>query len=345
MRAFVMAAGVGTRLRPLTYAVPKPMLSVVDKPVLEHTLELLKKYGIIDIVINLHYQADMIRDYFDDGSPWGMKITYSFEEQLMGTAGGVKKTEDFFDDTFLVMSGDGLTDVNIENVVEFHKGKKALATIVVKKVDARFDYGVVLADENGYVAKFLEKPSWGDIFANTVNTGIYVFEPEIFKYIPKDKPFDFGHNLFPFLLENNELISVYETKDYWCDIGNLHEYKRAQYDVLQRKVKVNIPGKNIGEDIWVGANSHISPDVTFKGPVIIGKNTRIEKDVDIGEFTIIGDNGLVCSGAKLTNCIVWDNVYIDKNVHLNNCIIGNHAHIQENISVFEGSVININKSN
>jgi mannose-1-phosphate guanylyltransferase / phosphomannomutase len=343
MKAFVMAAGVGTRLRPLTYDIPKPMISIVNKPVLEHTLELLIKYGIKEVVVNLHHQGEMIKNYFGSGSKWGIRIQYSQEKKLMGTAGGVKKAERFFDETFLVMSGDGLTDINLSRAIDSHRRKKSLATMILKQVDARFEYGVVMLDKTGKISKFLEKPTWSSIFSNTVNTGIYIFEPAVFKYIPKNKFYDFGHNLWPLLLNKKLKIYGYQADEYWCDIGNLSEYRRAQSDILSGKVKINIPGEKTANNIWIGKKTKINPRVTLEGPCVIGDNCRLEEDVKIGRFTVVGNNGVIKKGASLKDCIVWNDVCIDRNVTLANCIIGNSANIQESISVFEGSVININK--
>lgn len=343
MKAMVMAAGVGTRLRPLTHFIPKPMIPIVNKPALEHTLELLKKHNFDEVIINLHFYPDMIRDYFGDGRRYGIKIQYSQEKVLLGTAGGVKRAERHFNDTFVVMSGDGLTDINLSKAVEFHKKKKSLATMVLKKVDARFDYGVTLIDQYNRIEKFIEKPAWSDVFANTVNTGIYIFEPEIFKYIPKNKFYDFGREVWPLLLARKKPLFGYEMNSYWCDIGNLQEYKRAEKNALEGAVKVKIPGKLRSKSIWIGTHTNIHPSVKIIGPAVIGSNCQIKKGVIIDSFTTIGNNNVIEEGAKLSDCILWSGVHVSKGVHLRNCVIGNQATISENISVFEGSVINIDE--
>lgn len=341
MKAMVMAAGVGTRLRPLTHVIPKPMIPIVNKPVLEHTLELLASHSFQEIVINLHFRGQMINDYFRDGSKWGPKIRYSNEKNLLGTAGGVKRVEKFFKETFLVMSGDGLTDADLTRLVAFHKQKKALATMGLKRVDTRLDYGVTLVDQNDRIERFFEKPSWSDVFANTVNTGIYVFEPEIFRYIPRKKFFDFGHDLWPLLLKLKLPIFGCELKAYWCDIGNLQEYKRAERDALDGKVKIRFRGTLHKDKVWVGENTFISPDVKIKGPVVVGNNCIIESGATLNPYTSIGNNSQINEGAELSDCILWSDVKVAKGVRLRNCIIGSSAEINENISVFEGSVINV----
>ncbi len=341
MKAMVMSAGIGTRLRPLTYNIPKPMFPIVNKPVLEHVLELLRKHNIKEVVVNLHAHQAMIRNYFGDGSRLGMKINYSEEKKLMGTAGGVKKVEDFFDDTFLVLSGDGLTNINLSDVISFHKKRKAFGTMVLKRVDSHFEYGIALTKKGGHIKQFVEKPAWSSVFSNTVNTGIYIFQPEVFRYIPRAKFCDFARDVWPKLLQRGERILGYETKEYWCDIGNLLEYRRGQNDALEGKIKLEIPGERKNKSVWIGKGTQIAPGVRIKGPCVIGENCRLNKNAFIGEFSTIGNNSIIGKGVRLKNCILWNGVHVRKNVKLVNCIIGNNADISTNISVYEGSVINI----
>jgi len=341
MKAMVMSAGIGTRLRPLTYNIPKPMFPIVNKPVLEHVLELLKRHNITEVVVNLYAHRAMIRNYFGDGSRLGMNVNYSEEKRLMGTAGGVKKVEQFFDDTFLIMSGDGLTNINLTEAIRFHKEKKAFATMVLKCVDTRFEYGIALTAKGGKIQEFIEKPTWSSIFSNTVNTGIYVFEPEVFHHIPKGKFCDFARDVWPKLLEQGEPIFGYETDEYWCDIGNLLEYRRAQNDALEGKIKLEIPGEKRGKNIWIGKGTQLAPGVKIKGPCVIGENCQLKKNSSVEGFSTIGNNTIIGDGARLRNCILWNGVNVRKNVELVNCIIGSNAEISTNISVYEGSVINI----
>jgi mannose-1-phosphate guanylyltransferase/phosphomannomutase len=341
MKAMVMSAGIGTRLRPLTYNIPKPMFPIVNKPVLEHVLELLRKHNIKEVVVNLHAHQAMIRNYFGDGSRLGMKINYSEEKKLMGTAGGVKKVEHFFDDTFLVMSGDGLTNINLTDVINFHRKRRAFGTMVLKRIDTRFEYGIALTKRGGQIKQFVEKPNWSSVFSNTVNTGIYVFRPEIFRYIPKAKFYDFARDVWPKLLKRGERIFGYETEEYWCDIGNLLEYRRGQNDALEGKIKLDIPGERGNRNVWIGKGTQVAPGVKIKGPCVIGKNCTLKKNAFIGGFSTIGNNSIIGEGVRLRNCILWNGVHVRKNVKLVNCIIGNNAEISTNISVYEGSVINI----
>ncbi|MFC1512785.1 sugar phosphate nucleotidyltransferase, partial [bacterium] len=309
MKAFVMSAGEGTRLRPLTYDVPKPMIPVANKPVLENTIELLKKYGIRDIIINLYTHPQLIRNYFKDGKKFGVNITYSVEKKLKGTAGGVRKMSDKFDDTFIVMSGDGLIDIDLKKVISFHKKKKSIATIVLKRLDARFEYGVVFTKEDSSISKFVEKPAWADVSENRVNTGIYILEPEIFNYIPKNRFYDFGSNVWPKLIQKSVPFFAYETHGYWCDIGSLLEYRRAQRDVINQRLKFDIKGNMIKKGVWIGKNTAVKKTAKLAAPCIIGKNSIIEAGVFIGKDTVIGNDCFIDVGAEIHNCIIWDKVY------------------------------------
>lgn len=352
MQVIVMCGGFGTRLRPLTYAVPKPMIPVANRPVLEYTIELLKIHRINDIIVNLHFKPEMIKNYFKDGKKWGVDITYSHERKPLGTAGGIKKIENLLKkETFLVMSGDGLTDINLTELIKFHKEKGGVVTIVLKEVSAKLEYGIAAVGKNSQITHFLEKPSWGEVFhgMNTgINTGIYVLEPEIFKYIPRNKELDFAKNLFPLLLRKKKKIFGYFTNDYWCDIGNLQQYRMSHRDILEGIIKVKIEGewvsgrhrKGVGRcsKAWIDEGCEIDPSALISGPLIIGKNCRVKRNVRISGATVLGNNCFVDEGAVLYDCIIWDNGYIGKDVRIENCIIGKNARVIESISMFGGIV-------
>lgn len=341
MRAFVMCAGLGTRLRPLTYTISKPMIPVANKPVLEYTIDLLSSHGIKDIIVNLHFKPEDIKAYFEDGRQWGTRITYSLEKKLMGTAGGIKKMESLLKDgTFLVMSGDGLTDIDITALMKFHRQKGGDVTIALKEIGTRLEYGIAAVNKNSRIARFLEKPNWGEVFHGMdtgINTGIYVFEPGILKHIPKDKEFDFAKNLFPLLMKKKKKIFGYYTKDYWCDIGNLIQYRMSHKDILEGRVKVKIDGAHRGRK-WIGEGCEIDPSAFLSGSIMVGKNCRIKANVEVSGATVIGNNSYVDEGAILKDCIIWDNAYIGKGVRIENCIIGKNARVTESISVFNGIV-------
>ena len=342
MKAMILAAGAGTRLRPLTYETPKPMVPVVNRPVLHHVLDNLLRHGVSEVMINLFAQPEQVRGYCGDGSRWSLKIGYSQEPKLLGTAGAIKKVQKFLSDgPFFVMSGDGLSDIDLSAMLAFHKKRRSLATMAIKAVDSRFEYGVTLCDTAGRIKGFLEKPSWSDVFSNKVNTGIYIFEPEIFRYIPSGKVYDFGHELWPKLLKMKKPIFAYETGAYWTDIGNLDEYRRCQIDSLERRVHINVPGTEIRKGVWVEVGTVIDPRALLRAPCLIGKGCLIEAEAQIGPCTVVGDRARVASQAVLKNCILYDNVTVGKNVHLSNCILGANGNVRENITVYEAAVLNI----
>lgn len=332
MKAFVLAAGAGTRLKPLTSDIPKPMVPILGKPVIFHTLNNLCKYGFKDICVNLHHKPEVIMEYFKNNRDLDVNISYSYEKNLLGTAGAVKKQEAFFDDTFVVMSGDGLSDVNLKKVLQFHKKKKALVTIVLKKVNKKFDYGITVTDKNGRVRSFIEKPSWGDVFSDTVNTGIYILEPQVLKYIPKNKFFDFSMNLFPKILKKH--IYGFVTNDYWTDIGNIYEYKQGVFDVLDKKVKITISGKN-SNNKYISPSAKIHKSVKISGPCFIDDKVIIEKNVILKPYSVISKNVKIKKNSIIEKSIIWGNSVVEKNANLTNSVVGYKALIPENISLYD----------
>jgi mannose-1-phosphate guanylyltransferase/phosphomannomutase len=339
VKAFILAAGAGTRLRPLTFELPKPMIPLVNKPVLEHTIDNLKRHNVSSIMMNLHTMPELITNYFGNGKNFGVEISYSKEETLLGTAGGLKKCKNFFDSTFAVMSGDGLSDVDITSAVEFHKKKKSLATMVLKKVETKFSYGITLTNRFNKIVDFVEKPSWGDVFSDTVNTGIYIFEPEIFKYIP-DGFYDFGKDLWPKLLKLNKPIYAYIMNGHWTDIGNIDEYKNGTRDILEGKIIVKINGKKIkNTEVIMDTGSEFDKTVKFIGKSVIGKNCKIGTNVVIDNGTVIGDNVKIQNDAIIKDSIIWNNTVIGKKARLCSSIIG--VKVPSNLSVYNGLLFNI----
>ncbi len=339
MKAVIMAGGEGTRLRPLTCGRPKPMVPVANKPVMEHIIDLLKKHGIHDIAVTLQYLPELIREYFDDGKAFGVRMRYYVEQKPLGTAGSVKNVEDFLEDPFLVISGDALTDIDLGNAIAFHKSKRAMATLVLKRVDIPLEYGVVVTDDSGRIVRFLEKPSWGEVFSDTVNTGIYILSPEIFNWIKSDEVFDFSKDLFPALLKENKPLYGYVTNDYWCDIGDICAYMQANMDVLNGKVNIEITGVETGKGVWIGNNTVIEEGVRFEAPCIVGTGCHIGQGTRIGRFTVIGDNNIVSVQCGIKRSILWRNSTINSDVQLRGSIICNHVHLKQGVTAFEQSVV------
>ncbi len=340
MKAVVMAGGEGTRLRPLTSSRPKPLVPILNKPCMQHTIELLKRYGITDIVVTLYYLADEIEGYFGDGSELGVNLIYTVEDTPLGTAGSVKKAEEYLkDDTFIIVSGDALTDLDVEKALAYHKEKQSVATLVLQHVDNPLEFGVVITDDNGRIRRFLEKPSWGEVFSDTVNTGMYILEPSIFEYMQPDKNYDWSQDIFPQILAEEKPMFGYVLGEYWTDVGSLQQYRQAQYEMLGGMTKLPIDGRREGGDIWIGEGTEIEPSARLIGPLCIGKNCRINAGAHIGPDTVIGDNCLIEEGATLQKAIVWDSNYIGARSRLTGCTVCFRSTIKEDVDIQEGAVV------
>ncbi len=343
MKAVIMAGGSGTRLRPLTSHLPKPMVPVVNKPMAEHIVTLLKRHGFNDIVFTLHYLPQAIQDYFGDGSEFGVNIGYSTEEgRPLGTAGCVKAIQDQLDSTFLVISGDCLTDIDLTAAVDFHRMRKSKATIVLKRVENPLEFGVVITGADGRIQRFVEKPGASEIFSDTVNTGIYILEPEVMLYVVMGREQDFSNDLFPLLLLRNEPMFGFVADGYWCDIGSLQVYRQAHMDVLDRKVELDLGLTQIQPNIWVGEGTQINSSAQLDPPVVIGKNCRIGADVQIGPHTVIGDHVVIQEKVSVKHPIIWPNSYIGNGANLRACIVCSNATIHRGAEVLEGAVIGAN---
>ncbi|MEA2472344.1 MAG: mannose-phosphate guanylyltransferase [Thermoleophilaceae bacterium] len=271
MKAMVLAAGLGTRLRPLTYEIPKPMVPVLDRPVMAHILGLLERQGFDQVIANLHYFPDAVKDYFGD------RVEYRYEEELLGTAGGVRNVADFFgDDPVLVISGDALTDVDLGALLERHRQAGGIGTLTVKHVEDTQEYGVVIHDSEGRIQGFQEKPDPAEALSHLGNCGIYCFSPEVFDYFPEEPFADWANDVFPALLENDVPFHVHETKEYWNDVGSLAELRQGTWDALEGRLKIDVTGKPEGDPpVWVGQGVEIGSDVRLMGPVAIGDGCRI----------------------------------------------------------------------
>jgi mannose-1-phosphate guanylyltransferase / phosphomannomutase len=340
-QAVVMAGGEGSRLRPLTSNRPKPMVPVVNRPIMEHILALLRASGVQEAYATLHYLADEIEGYFTDGSDFGLKLQYSVEDTPLGTAGSVKRLQEYLHDTFLIISGDALCDFDLAAAVRFHKEKGSAVTLVLKRVPEPREFGVVVTNEAGQVQRFLEKPSWGEVFSDTVNTGIYVLEPKVLEQIATDKPVDFSRHLFPHLLLENWPIYGYIAEGYWCDIGSLEQYIQANIDCLERRVRCDIPGRPLAslEGIWLGDGTQIHPRARMEPPVILGHNAVVGEDAFIGSHSIIGDNCVIEPGASIERSVIWSNSYIGRGARVSGATVCQNVVLKANSKVEERAVI------
>lgn len=340
MRAVLMAGGSGTRLRPLTCDLPKPMVPVLNRPIAEHIINLLKRHNITEIIATLHYLPDVMRDYFQDGSEFGVQMTYAVEEdQPLGTAGCVKNVAELLDETFLVISGDSITDFDLTAAIQFHKQKQSKATIVLTSVTNPIEFGVVIIDENQRIKRFLEKPSSSEIFSDTVNTGTYILEPDILEYLPFNQETDFSKDLFPLLLEKGEPMYGYVAEGYWCDVGHLDAYREAQYAALYQRVKLDIDYTERSPGLWVGQNTHIDPAAHIETPALIGHNCRIGARAQLTSGTVIGDNVIVGADADLKRPIIWNGVIIGEEAHLRACVAARGTRIDRRANVLEGAIV------
>lgn len=322
MKAVIMAGGEGTRLRPLTSNVPKPMLPLANRPMMEHIIGLLRSHGVDEIVVTVAYLANAIRTYFGDGSEFGVRMVYALEENPLGTAGSVRNAMAELDDRFLVISGDVLTDIDLGAIVRLHDERDALATIALVSVENPLEFGIVITQHDGSIERFLEKPTWGQVFSDTINTGIFVLEPRIFDYIDADRPVDFSSEVFPALLENKEPLFGAVAEGYWEDVGNLDAYIKAHQDVLDGRVDVDVPGFELSQGVWLGEGADLHPDAKIEGTAVIGDYCRIEAGARIGPYTVLGSNVRIRRDADLERTVVHDNAYLGEQVRLRGTVVG-----------------------
>ncbi len=344
MNAVIMAGGFGTRLRPLTHNVPKPMIPMANKPMMEHIVELLQRHGITDLVALLHFQPELIEAHFGDGSEFGVRMRYVSAAEDYGTAGAVKNAEAHLSGPFLVISGDLLTDFDLTAALAFHRERGADLTILLTRVENPLQYGVVITESDGRISRFLEKPTWSEVFSDTVNTGIYLLQPSVLDLIPPGREFDFSKDLFPLMMREGKRLFGYIATGYWRDVGDILEYRLAHQDILAGTVKVTIPGRRVeGLDkaIWLGAGTRVDFTAGLRGAVLIGKNTRIEANARITN-SVIGDNCIVEEGAVISDSILWNNVYVGRGAVLKENVVGRSSEIKARARLFEGALVSDN---
>jgi len=300
MRAMVLAAGLGTRLRPLTYEITKPMVPVLDRPVMEHIVELLSRHSFEHVIANLHYFPEMIREYF------GERISYHYEPELLGTAGGVRACADFFgDEAFLVISGDALTDIDLGALAATHAQAGGIATLAVKQVSDTREYGVVLHDREGRVTGFQEKPGREEALSDLGNCGIYMFDPTIFDYFPESPFADWAKDVFPALLENDVPFHIHEVREYWNDVGSLSELREGTFDALRGGLRLEIEGQEVRPGVTVAGPSPLREDTDIEGAAWVGHDVQIGARVRLMGPLVLGDGARIGDGAQLRSSIVF----------------------------------------
>lgn len=340
IKAVVMAGGEGSRLRPVTTNRPKPLVPVCNQPIMEHILTLLKRHGITHIVTTLHYLADEIQTHFGDGSDFDVEMSYSVEDTPLGTAGSVKNAEDRLKDgTFLIVSGDALTDCDLTKAIEFHKAKGSLATLILARVPTPLEFGVVITGADGKVERFLEKPGWSEVFSDTVNTGMYILEPEIFDYMEPGTQYDWSGDIFPRLLLEGQPMYGYVMGEYWADVGSLTQYREAQEHLLSGKIDLPLLGATNTPGVWLGPNCSIDETAELIAPVFIGRNCKIKKGARVGPFTVLGDNAIIEEEAQVERSVIWDSAYIGAGTTVSSAIICSRVTIKKDCIIQEDVVI------
>ena len=334
-----MAGGEGTRLRPLTSNQPKPMLPMANRPMMEHVVSLLRQHGFEDIVVTVAFMANAIRSYFGNGSEFGVRMVYATEETPLGTAGSVRNARQELDERFVVISGDVLTDIDLTALVDHHQSKGAFATIALKAVDNPLEFGIVITREDGSIERFLEKPTWGQVFSDTINTGIYVLEPEIFDFIADNRPVDFSEEVFPAVLESGKPIFGYVAGGYWEDVGTIDAYHRAHQDILDEQVAVQVTGFPLRRGVWLGKGAEVHPSAHVRGPAVVGDNCHIAAGSVVGEYCVLGANVRIGENASLERAVVHDNAFLGPGVRLEGCVLGRSCDLRQGVRCEEGVVL------
>ena len=330
-----MAGGEGTRLRPLTCDCPKPMLPLMGKPLMEYAIRLLKQYDITEIAVTLGYLPDAVVDYFGDGADWGVHLHYYIEKTPLGTAGSVKQAQNFLDERFIVLSGDGITDFDLHAALDFHHKNDAAATLLLKKCSRPQEYGMVVTDAQCRILSFHEKPGRCDVFSDRINTGIYIMEPSTLSFIPENQPCDFGSKLFPQLLSAGMPLYGYTADGYWCDVGDVPAYLRVHKDAMDGRIHLeHLSSSPIQTDGAVlESGSKLDP------PCFIGKNTHIAAGAHIGPYTVIGANCSIAPSADIKHSVLFDGAHIQCGSQLRGCVIGKNAVVGESAQLYEDSVV------
>jgi len=341
MKAIIMAGGFGTRLRPLTINLPKPMVPIGNIPMMEHVVNLLKKHGFDEMVSLLFFQAEEIKSYFKDGRRFGIKMEYLQPTEDYGTAGAVRYADQFIDDTTLVISGDVLTDFDLAAAVEWHQKKKSDATILLTRVENPLPYGIVITDEDGRIVRFMEKPSWGELFSDTINTGIYILEPHAVRLIPPQTNFDFSQNLYPLMLSKKMRLFGLVADGYWKDVGNIKEYSLAHDDLLSGKINLSFGAEKKlidGQEVYVGKQVRLGDKVEFDGVNIIGDNAVIADGARLSNC-IVGSRSLIGEKADINKTVIWSDSAIGAETKMDRSIIGARTRIGENVLLLDNVIV------
>ena len=340
--AIIMAGGEGTRLRPLTCDIPKPMVPVLGEPVMRYSMQLLRRNGFRNIGVTVMYLPHKIERAFGDGSADGVSLQYYHEKTPLGTAGSIKLAKEHLKQTFIILSGDGLTDCDLRAAMQFHKKSGGIATLVLKKVSQPLEYGVVVTDADGKIKRFIEKPGWDEVCSDTVNTGIYILEPQVLDYIPDDKSYDFGKDVFPKLVAENLPLYGYSMNGYWCDIGDQSAYVQAQVDFLSGKVGLETSVPKNADGNYIAESASVHKDATIESPCYIGENASIEAGASILAGSVIGEGVKVGERASVKRCVLWKGARVERDVVLRGMVMCLDSSVGEGAGAYEDSAIGDN---
>lgn len=347
MKALLLAGGKGTRLRPLTNNLPKPMVPIMGRPLLETTIMNLKKSGVDEIILSTCYKSKYIKDYLKDGDELGVKLNYITEDIPLGTGGAIKNAEEFFDDTFIILNSDIVSDINYADLVKYHKEKKAYVTIVMTEVEDPSQYGVIEFDSDGFITAFKEKPKPGESNSRFINAGVYVFEPVVLKEIPANRVVSIEKETYPMLLKKGYNMAAYKFGGYWIDIGTLDKYKKVHEDILAGNCKFLSSNKErfLENGVIIGNDVKIHPTAKILGPVYIGNNVIINAGAKVGPYVVIGDKSYIGYESEVLKSILWDNVKINESVKLYNAVITSKCTIEGKSKVQDTVFIDSNYIN
>ncbi|MEG0766427.1 MAG: NDP-sugar synthase, partial [Clostridia bacterium] len=339
LQAIIMAGGEGARLRPLTCDLPKPLVPVLGQPVMRYALQLLRRHGLTNIGATLQYLPSAMIRAFGDGREDRVSLRYFREEKPAGTAGSIKLAASALHHTFFVLSGDGLTDCDLQAALRFHKQRGALATLVLKRVPCPLPYGVVVTDETGRITRFIEKPGWDEACSDTVNTGIYILEPEVLARIPADQPYDFGSQLFPLLVSERQPVYGYVMNGYWCDIGDISAYLQAQIDFLHGRVRLESDAQPDAQGIWMAGDARIAEDARLIGPCYVGNNVQIDPGAIIGEDSVLCDGVHIGAQASVKRTVLWQDAFVGEGAQVRAAILCRNARMEARSQAFEDAVL------
>lgn len=339
MQAVILAGGNATRLYPVTSGVPKPMLPLFDRPVMEHQIKLLADHGIRDIIATVSRAAVEIPGYFGDGSRWGVRIRYSVEDEPMGAAGGLKMIQDAIEGTFLVVSGDTVTDADLTSAVALHRSSRAVATLLLYEMDDPTDCGLVRHGADGRVTGFLEKPRSTEVFTNTISAGIYVFEPDVLSCIPHQQYYDLGRQLVTSVLNNGDPVYGFRIPGYWCDVGNVHQYRNAHFAALEGRLKLDLPAEHVGDGVWIGEGADIHPLAEILAPAFVGRNACVRRNATVGGRAVLGEGVVVSDGALVARSVIGRGSLVGSKTWVTDSILGGHQAIVEGEAVSDRVLI------